>query len=154
MSSGVVPRYLLCLLVCCLTIGHVFWCGASLSAMPSDVVFHYRQCLLANCHCNRHFTSQVEMEERWLQVWCNLYRGVIISDMSADPVPLSDMPVCKVQLYQTCTLGTFIQIRVFVKCCSARQGTWSITNPSDMPNGRVLLPRVCKTCRLPSWIPS
>ena len=38
------------------------------------------------------------MEEGWLQVWCYLYRGAIISDMSDDPVPLSDMPACTMQL--------------------------------------------------------
>ena len=34
------------------------------------------------------------MEEAWLQVWCYSYRGVITSDMFADPVPISDMPAC------------------------------------------------------------
>ena len=43
------------------------------------------------------FTSRVQMEEGWLQVWCHLYRGGIASDISADPVPLLDLPVCKVQ---------------------------------------------------------
>ena len=94
------------------------------------------------------------MEEGWLQVWCYLYRGAIISDMSADPVLLSDMPACTAQFYQTGMLGTFIQICVFVKCCSIRQGIWSVTNPSDMPTGGVPLPQVCKTCRLLSWTPS
>ena len=56
------------------------------------------------------------MEEGWLQVWCYLYRGAIISDMSADPVHLADMPACTVQLHKTCMFGTFIQICVFVKC--------------------------------------
>ena len=37
-----------------------------------------------------------------------------MSDISADQVTLSDMPVCTVQLYQICMLGSFIQIRVFV----------------------------------------
>ena len=51
-----------------------------------------------------------------------MYRGAIISDMSADQAPLTDMPACIVQLYQTGTLCLLIQIRVFVKCCSIRQG--------------------------------
>ena len=38
------------------------------------------------------------MEEGWLQVWCYLYRGAIISDMSDNPVPLSDLPSCTMQL--------------------------------------------------------
>ena len=42
-----VPHYQPCLLVCCLTIGHAFWCGASSSTMPVGVVPHYKPCLLA-----------------------------------------------------------------------------------------------------------
>ena len=144
MPSGVMPHYRPCLLVWCLTIGYAFWCVASLFDMPVGMVPHYRPCLLVNCHCNRHFTSQVQMEKGWLHVWCYLYRSAIISDMSADPVPLSDMPAGIVQLYQTCMLGIFIQICVFVKCCSIRQGIWSVTNPSDMPTGRVPLPNFVK----------
>ena len=64
-------------------------------------------------------TSRVQMEEGWLQVMCYLYRGTITSDMSADPVHLSDMLAFTVKLYQTCMLGSFIQIRLFVKCCKA-----------------------------------
>ena len=103
MPSGAVPHYQPSLLVCCLTIGHAFWCGASSSTMPVGVVPHYRPCLLAwyvphyvHCHCNQQFTSRVQMEEGWLQVWCYLYRGAIISDMSDDP--RSDMPSCTMQL--------------------------------------------------------
>ena len=84
----------------------------------------------------------------WLQVCCYSYRGAITSDMFADPVPLSDMPVCTVQLYQTCMMGSFIQIHVFVKCISIRQDIWYVTNPPDMPTGKVRLPRVCQTYQL------
>ena len=38
-----------CLLVCCLTIGHAIWCGASLEAMPSGVMPHYQPYLLVCC---------------------------------------------------------------------------------------------------------
>ena len=75
--------------------------------------------------------------------------------MSADPVPLSYMPACTVQLYQTCMLGSFIQVHVFVKCFSIRQEIWyHVKNPPDMPTGKVRLPRVCKTYQLPVWTPS
>ena len=67
---------------------------------------------------------------------------------------LSYMPACTVQLYQTCMLGSFIQIHVFVKCFSIRQEIWYATNPPDMPTGRVRLPRVCKNYQLPAWMPS
>ena len=42
MPVGVVPHYKSCLPVWCLTVGYVFWCGASLYAMPVGVVLHYR----------------------------------------------------------------------------------------------------------------
>ena len=133
MSPGVVP-----------TIGHAFSCGAFLSAMHSSVVLHYRPCLLmwcliisTACRCGSHYkpcllawyltidhacwsfataTDILLAESRWKKdgVWCYLYRGAIISDMSADTVPLSDMPACTVQLYQTYMLGSFIEIRKFV----------------------------------------
>ena len=64
--------------------------------------------------------------------------------MSADFVPLTDMLACTVQHYQTCMLGSFIQIRVLVKCCSIMQGIWSVTNLSDMPTDKVPLPWFCK----------
>ena len=133
MSAGLVPHYQPCLLVWCLTIGHVCWSNTT----ATDI-----------------FTSRVKMEEEWLQVWCYLYKDDITSDTSADPVPLLDVPDCTVQLYQTCMLGSFIQIRVFAKCCSIMHDIWSITKPSDMPTGEVPLPRVCKIYRLPSLMPS
>ena len=150
--------------MCSLNIGYACWCGASLSAMPSGVVPHYRSCLLvfvphyqpyllvwcltighacwSNATATDSFTSRVKMEEGWLQVWWYSYRGAITSDMSADPVPLLDMPDCTVQLYQTYMLGSFIQVRVFANCCSIMHGIWSVTNPSDMPTSEVSLPRV------------
>ena len=130
MPSGVVPHYQPCLQVCCLTIGHSFWRGASLSTMPIGVLPRYRSCLLVwcliinhavgvvphsrpcllawyltICHCNQHFTSRVQMEEGRLQVWCYLYRGTFTSDMSADLVPLSDMPSCTMQLLSDVNAG-------------------------------------------------
>ena len=74
--------------------------------------------------------------------------------MPADPVPLSDMPACTGQLYQTCMLGSFIQIHVFVKCFSIRHEIWYVTNPPDMPTGKVRLPRVETIAELlmrPKW---
>ena len=68
-----------------------------LYTLPVGVVPQYRPCLLVNCHCNRNFTSWVQMGKGWLHVWCYMYTGAIISDMSADAVSLSDMPACTVQ---------------------------------------------------------
>ena len=137
MLSGVVPHCRSCLLVWCLTIGHTYWRGTSLSAMPAGP-----------------FCTSTDILTSGVQVWCYSYRGAIASDMSADPVPLSDMPACTVQLYLTCMLGSFIQIHVFVKCFSIRQEIWYVTNPPGMPTGKVRLPRGCKTYQLLAWTPS
>ena len=71
--------------------------------------------------------------------------------MSADRVPLiyaclysatpSDMHV-----------GSFIHIRMFVKCCSLKQGIWSLTNSSDIPTGRMPLPCLLWVCHFPIGI--
>ena len=45
--SGVMPHYQAWLLVCCLTTGHAFWCGPELSTMPVGVVPHYRPAMSA-----------------------------------------------------------------------------------------------------------
>ena len=64
-----------------------------------------------------------------------LLHSAITSDMFADLMPLSDMPACTVQLYQTCMLVSFIQIHVFVKCFSIRKEIWYVTYPPDKPTG-------------------
>ena len=106
MPSGVVSYYQPCLLVYCLTIGHAFWCGASSSTMPVDVVPHYRPCLLVWYLTIGHDFLLITTAINILLVKCRWKkggyksgaRGSIISDMSDDPVPLSDMPVCTMQL--------------------------------------------------------
>ena len=50
-------HYQPCLLVWSLTIGHAFWCDASLSAMPSGVLSHHRPRLLA--------WSQIIKDDHW-----------------------------------------------------------------------------------------
>ena len=154
MPSGAVPHYQPCLLVCCLTLGHAFWCGASSSTMPVGVVPHYRPCLLAWYFTMGHAFWLIAtainillVECRWkkggYKSGCYLYSGAIISDMSNDPVPHSDMPACTMQLYQTCMLCSWIDLRMFVKCCSTKQGIWSFINPPDMPTVRMPLSHDC-----------
>ena len=164
MPSGLMPHYQPCLLVCCLTIGHAFWCCASSSTMPVGVVPHDRPCLLVwyltichafcKCHCNQHFTSRVQTEEGWLQVWCYLYSGAIISDMSDNPVPLLDMPSCTTQLLSDMHAGFMNSSTHVCKVLLYRQGIWSVTNPPDMPRGMMPLAQGCKTFQVPSWTPS
>ena len=107
MPVDVVPHYWSCLLVWCLTVGYVFWCGASLYAMPVGVVPHYRPCLLVRFAIQPTFWL---VECRWkrdgYKSGASLTDAPITYDMFANLVPLSDMPACTVQLYQTCMLGT------------------------------------------------
>ena len=91
MPSGVVPHHQPCLLVWFLTIDHACLRGTSLKAMPSGSIA---------------FASRLQMEGEWLQDWFYLYIGAIISDKSDDPMPLSAMSACKMQLYQTNMLGS------------------------------------------------
>ena len=152
------------MLVCCLTIGHVFWCGASSSVMHVGVVPHYRPCLLVWYLTIDHICWSNATVIDILLVECRMKKDSYKSGAICTEVPLyqtclliqchSDMPACTVQLYQTCMLGSFIHIHLFVKCCSIRQGIWSVTNPSDIPTCRMPLPQVCKTCLLSSWTPS
>ena len=127
-----VPHYQSCLLVWCHTTGHAFWSFATAAYI---------------------YTSRVQTEVGWLQV-CATLTGVPLHQTSADPVSLSDMPACTVQLYQTCMLDSFIQLHMCVKCFSIPQGIWSVANPLDMLTVRVPLPRVFKICRQLSLKPS
>ena len=119
MPSRVVPHCQPYILGWCITIGRAFWCGTSLSALPVSVVPHLRPCLLAwylnighACWSIATATDILLVKCRWKKdgVWCYLYTGAFISDMSADRVTLSDLPACTVQFYQTCMLGAFIHI--------------------------------------------
>ena len=144
MPVGVVPHYKSCLLVWCLTVGHVFWCFASLYAMPVGVVLHYRPSLLVRfalqptfwlveCRPKGIATSLVLVLQK-----CNYIRHVCwpgatlryaclysatLSDMHAGFI-YSDTHVCKdanPQIHQTC-----LQVRCgshgFVKLISYHPG--------------------------------
>ena len=134
LPSGVVSHYQSCLLMLCLSIGHVCWCGVLLSALSSGVVTQYRACRLV--------WSLTIGDVCWCDVYYYSNRSAITSDISANPMLLSDMPACTVNSTYT-QLGSFIQICVFVNGCSSKQGLWFVINPSEMP-----------TCGLPSWTPS
>ena len=68
-------------LVSCHSIGHAFWCDASLQTMPSGVVPHYQPCLLVCCltigHAFWHGASLTTMHivvlphyRPFILVWC------------------------------------------------------------------------------------
>ena len=75
--------------------------------------------------------------------------------MSADPMPHSQ--VCLLvqcnSIRHVCWVH-LLRYVCFVKCFSIRQDLGSVTNLSDMPTGKVPLPRLCKTLRLLIWTPS
>ena len=87
-------------LVWCLSIGHAFWFGASLQAMPSGVVPHYqplphyRSCLLAWCLIINHAH------------WCCLTIGHAFWCGASS----STMPVCVVPHYRPCLLAWYLTI--------------------------------------------
>ena len=72
-----------------------------------------------------------------------LYRGTITSDMSADLVPLSDMPSCTMQLISDMHAG-FMNSSTHVCKVLLYPGIWSVTNSSDMPTGMMPLLNVVK----------
>ena len=137
-SAGVVPHYRprlqvqcltishrSCLLGRCLSISHACWCGASLWVLPSGVMPHYQQCLLA-WYLNIGYACWSVATVQPIFYWSSAdgrrmvtslvvpVQRCLTSDMSADPVSLSHMPACTVQLYQTCMQCSFIHIPVFV----------------------------------------
>ena len=143
MHVGVVPHYRPCLLVWCLNVGHVFWCGASLQAMYVGVVPNYRPCLLVRFALQPTFWL-VECRGKW---------GGNKSCVTLTEVPLHQTCLLIQCHSQTCLFVQCSSIRhacwvhifryVFVKCISMRQDIWYVTNPPDMPTGKVWLPRVC-----------
>ena len=96
MPSGLVPYYQSCLLVWCLTLGHAFWCGASLSALPA---WYLTICL--TCWSVATATEILLVECRWkkdgYKPGATFTEVHITSDMSSDPVPLSDTICMHVQ---------------------------------------------------------
>ena len=94
MSSGVVP-----------TIDHAFSCGASLSAMHSGVVPHYRPCLLVWCLIISHVFWSGAHYRLCLLVWC-----LIINHACWCIVSLKAMPSRVVSHYQHCLLVWFLTI--------------------------------------------
>ena len=105
MPVGVVPHYRSCLLVWCLTVGHVFWCGDSLYAMPVGVVPHYRPSLLV-CFA---------LQPTFWKVECRPKRDRYKSGAS----------LTEVLLHHTCLLiWCHSQICLLVQCNSIRHACW------------------------------
>ena len=137
------PHNSACLLAWCLIINHAYWCIASLGAMPSGVEPQHKPCQLAwhlfigNVFWSIATTINILLVEfRWK-------KGGYKSGATCKEVPLYQTCLmvhchsCTMQLYQTGMLGSWIHLRVFAKCCSIKQGIWSVANPSDMPTGRI-----------------
>ena len=165
MPSGVLSHYQPCLMACCLTIGHAFWCSASLSTMPVGMVPHYRPCLLAWYLTIGHVFRSNATEIKILRVECRWKKGDYKSGTTCIEVSLYQTcmmircrsQICLMQcnyIRHVCWVHEFIYACMFVKCCSIKQGIWSVTKPSDMPTCKMPLPQGCKICWVPSWTPS
>ena len=107
MPPGVVPHYQPCLLVCCLTIGHSFWCGASSSTMPVGEVPHYRPYMLAWYLTIGHAFWSITTAITILLVECRWKKGGYKSGANCTEVPL----------YQICLMiRCHSQICLHVQC--------------------------------------
>ena len=101
------PHYQPCLLVCCLTIGHAFWCSTSSSTMPAGVVPHYRPCLLAWYLTIGHVFWSIATVINFLLVKCRWKKDGYKSGATCTEVPL----------YQTCLMiRCHSQICLLVQC--------------------------------------
>ena len=70
--------------------------------------------------------------------------GAIISDMSGNPVSLSDMPSCTMQLLADIHAGFMNSSTHVCKVLLYQARFWSVTSPClDMPRGRMPLARGC-----------
>ena len=125
MSSGAMPHYQPCRLVCRLTIGHAFWCDTSSSTMPVGVVPHYRPCMLAWYLTIGHVFWSIATAINILLVERRWMKGGYKSGGNCTEVPLYQtclMIWCHSQtcllvqwnLYKTCMLGSWIHLRMFV----------------------------------------
>ena len=115
MLSGVVPYYHPYLLVCCLTISHTFWCGASPSPMPVGVVPNYRPCLLPWYLTIGHAFCSIATAINSLLVDCRWKKGGYMSGTTCTEVPL----------YQTCLMiQCHTQICLLVQCTYIRHACW------------------------------
>ena len=87
--------------MCCLTIGHAFWCGVSSSTMPVGVVPHYRPCLLVCllvCYLNiGHALWSIATAINILLVECRWKKGGCKPGATCTEVPL----------YQACMMIWF-----------------------------------------------
>ena len=144
-------------MVCCLSIGHAFWCGALSSVMPVGVVPHYRPCLLARYltigHAFWSFVTAINI----LLMKCWWKKRGYKSGATCTEVPLyQTCPMARCHS-QVCLLvqcnyirhACWVHLHMFVKCCSIKQCIWS-----DKPTGRVPLTKGCQTYREPSSTPS
>ena len=115
MPSGVLAHYQPCLLVCCLTIGHAFWCGASASTIPVVVVSHYRPCMLAWHLTLGHGFRSIATAINILLVKCRWKKGGYKSGATCT----------EVLLYQTCLMIRYhSQICLLVECNYIRHACW------------------------------
>ena len=69
-TAAMVSHYQPCLLVLFLTIGHTFWCGALLPAVPADVVLHLGHIFWCGTSLSAMPVGVVSHYRSCLLVWC------------------------------------------------------------------------------------
>ena len=142
-----------CLLVWCFSVGHAF------CVMPL-----YRPWRLAWYLIIGHACWSIATATDILLVECRWKKHGYNSVATLIEVPLHQTWLLFLSHSQIClfvqsTLSDrhagFIYLDTCVcKVIPIRQDIWSVTNPQDMPTGKIPLPQVCKTCKLPFWRPS
>ena len=116
------PHYKQCMLVWFLFIDHACWSIAT----ATDI-------LLVDCRWKKDgykpgaTLTEVPLHQTCLLIRCNSRICLLVQCNS---------------IRHACWI--IYQIRMFVKCCSIRQGIWSVTNPFNTPTGRVPAHRFLK----------
>ena len=132
MSVGVVPHYRPCLLAWYLTIDHAFW------SIVTAINILLVECRWKKAGYKSGATcTEVPLYQTCLMIRCHSQICLLV----------------QFNFYQTCLLGSWIHV-CKVLLYQASYLVCDVTNPSDIPTGRMPLPQGCKTCRVPSWTPS
>ena len=120
-------------------------CDSYLYTVHIEVVSHHVCWSIATA------TNIILVECRWKKDGCK--SGVTCTECHyIRHVCCSRATIRCICLYSA-TLSDILFRYACLQKCSIRQRILSVTYPPDMPKGRVPLPRVCITCRLPSWTP-
>ena len=127
--------------------------------MPVGVVSHYRPCLLALDLTIYHAFWSIATVINILLVECRRKKGGYKSGATCTETCLiirchSDMPSCTMQLLSGMCAGFMNSSTHVCKVLLYQARYLFCYKSSDMPTGRMPLAQGCKTCPVPSWMPS